>query len=417
MIRLALRNIIRNRWRSGLTVAGIAVAVAMLIWSESMFEAFIDVMVVSTTNQLGDIRLETEDHAKESTIYEAFFANDNLLADINEANGVRAAAPRLYSFGLLGNEKHSQAALIIGIDSKAETRVSDLHEKIIAGSFMPTDKKDPATIGKDIILGDALAKLLSVKVGDELVGFLQAANGSMSDDKMHVIGIVHTGISQLDRQAAWMRITDVAYLTALDGQVHEIIVRINKGDDLNKTAAALRQSIAKDNDEKIIVRTWEQLAPDLSQMMDVSRLSMWVLYGIVFFIAALGILNTQRMTALERKRELAVMMAVGATPQYMVILIVLETIILTGLGAIAGSLLGWGASAYHAHFGLNMAAFGSESYTYQGVEFTSHLYFVLKIEMIFKPALSILLVALLCALWPAITSARLHLSHTIAGRS
>jgi ABC-type lipoprotein release transport system permease subunit len=418
MIRLAVRNLARNRWRSGLTLGGVAVAVAMLVWSESMTEAFLDTMVQSMTTQLGDVRIESEAHAAESSLYDAFPVTDALLERVRKVPGVRAAAPRLETFGLIGHESHSQAALILGVDPEAEKTASDAERSIVSGTWLSRRGSAEGTpADNEVVLGESLAQLLSAKVGDELVVLLQAADGSMGDDRLRVVGLARTGTRELDRQAAWMRLSDVAFLAALDGKAHKIMVRLERGADLDTAAAALRGAVAGNPGPRLTVRTWEQLMPDLRQMIDLSRLTMLALYGIVFLIAALGILNAQRMTALERRRELAVMMAVGVTPQRMAGLVVLEAVVLTGLGAAVGALLGWGLATYHAHAGLDLAALGSQGFTYQGVAFSSRMYFVVRPAMVLDPALAVLVIGALCGLWPAFASARLELARTISGRT
>lgn len=417
MIRLALRNLTRNRWRSGLTLAGVAVAVAMLVWSDGLMEAFFSTMIESATaTQLGDVRIESQAHARDSSIYDAFPMSAALLDRVRGVPGVKAAAPRILTFGLLGHEARSQGALVLGVDPAAEAEAGKLARSVVEGRWLV-----PASAGKDkgrpIVLGQDLANLLAAKVGDQIVALLQAADGAMGDDRLHVVGIARTGTSELDRQAAWMRLSDVAYLAALEGQAHELVVRLERGTPLDRAATAIRSAIAGGPGPRLVARTWEQLAPDLRQIIDLSKLSMLLLYGIVYFIAALGIVNAQRMTALERKREFAVMMAVGVTPARLGGLLVIESVLLTSIGAVVGALLGWGASAYYAHAGLNLAALGSQGFSYGGVSFDSRIYFIVRPAMVVVPALAVLGVGALCGLWPALVSVRLKLASTISGRA
>jgi putative ABC transport system permease protein len=417
MIRLALRNLARNRWRSGLTLSGVAVAVAMLIWSDGLMEAFFDTMIESTTAiQLGDVRIESEAHAKEGSVYDSFSAPPALLERVRRVPEIRAVAPRLLTYGLLGHEARSQGALVLGVDPEAEARVGDVAKSVVAGAWLSPQGAAKGQ-SKEVVLGQDLANLLAARVGDKLVVLLQAADGGMGDDRLRVVGIARTGTSALDRQAAWMSIADVAYLAALDGDAHELVVRLERGANLDHAAAAIRSAISGIAGPKLVARTWEELSPDLRQIIDLSKLSMLALYAIVYFIAALGILNTQRMTALERKRELAVMMAVGVTPAHLGALVVIEAMLLTGIGAVAGALLGWAASAYYAHVGLNLAALGSQGFSYGGVSFHSRIFFVVRPAMIILPTLAVLAVGALCGLWPALSSARLKLASTISGRA
>jgi ABC-type lipoprotein release transport system permease subunit len=349
-------------------------------------------------------------------VYDAFPATSALLERVRRVPGVAAVAPRLLTYGLLGHEARSQGALVLGVDPEAEAKAGDVAKSVVAGAWLArTDvEKDRA---KQVVLGQDLANLLSAKVGDELVVLLQAADGGMGDDRLRVVGIVCTGSGDLDRQAAWMRLSDVAFLAALDGQAHELVIRLHRGAELDGAAAALRTAIAGSVGPKLVVRTWRELVPDLRQIIGVTKLSMIVLYLIVYFIAALGILNAQRMTAIERKREFAVMMAVGVTPARLGELVAVESVLLAGMGAILGVLLGVGVSAYHAHVGLNLAALGSHGFSYGGVKFRARIFFVVRPVMVFLPALTVLAVGVLCGLWPALSSARLKLASTISGRA
>jgi ABC-type lipoprotein release transport system permease subunit len=327
--------------------------------------------------------------------------------------GVRAVAPRLLSFGLLGHGAHSQGAVVLGVSPEAEAAASDVAKSLVAGVWLSSagGKRE-----RPVVLGQDLANLLAASVGDEIVVMLQAADGSMGDDRLRVIGIVRTGVSALDGQAAWMLLPDVAYLAALDGQAHELMIRLQRGVDLRRTTSAIRAVIAGTPGPPLVARSWEELAPDLRQIIDLSKLSMLVLYAIVYFIAALGILNAQRMTALERKREFAVMMAVGVTPARLGALVLTEAALLTGVGALVGALLGLGVTSYHARMGLDLAAFGSEGFSYAGVVFHSRIYFVVRPGMVVAPVIAVMVVGVLCGLWPALASIRLKLAGAISGR-
>ncbi|MBN2573640.1 MAG: ABC transporter permease [Deltaproteobacteria bacterium] len=416
MIRLALRNLARNRWRSGLTLGGVAVAVAMLIWSDGLMEAFLVTMTESATAmQLGDLRIESEAHAHDSSVYNAFTASPALLESVRRVPGVRTVAPRLLTFGLLGHKTRSQGALVLGVDPAIEAQASDVAKSVVAGTWL-SPRVTAGERERQVVLGQDLASLLAVKVGDDLVVMLQAADGTMGDDRLRLVGIARTGTSDLDRQAAWMRLGDVAYLAALEGQAHELVVRSERGVALDHVATGIRAVIAAGAGPKLVARTWKQLVPDLHQMIELSRNSMIVLYAIVYFIAALGILNAQRMSALERKREFAVMMSVGVTPARLGTLVIVESVLLASMGAVLGALLGWGLSAYHAHAGLDLAALGSQGFTFAGISFHSRIYFVLRPGMVVLPAVAVLGVGALCGLWPALASSRIKLASTISGR-
>lgn len=417
MIRLAARNLARNRWRSGLTVAGVAVAVAALVWSTVMLEAFLDLMVRSVAAvRVGDLRVESSAHAQDGSLFQAFPATEALIGRVRRAPGVRAVAPRLSAFGLLAREARSQPALVVGVAPAAEAAASEVARSVIAGTWLSSEGAGSAD-AREVVLGEDLARVLSVAVGDELVVMLPAADGSTGDDRLRVVGLARTGTSALDRGAAWMRLADVAGLVALDGQAHELMIRVARGVEPGAVAAGVRDALRGGEGPALVVRTWEELMPDFRQVVRLARVTVWVLFVIVYFVAVLGILNAQRMAALERRRELCVMMAVGVTPARLVGVIVLETALLLGLGVAAGALLGWGVSAWHAHAGLDLAALGLGSFSYGGAAIASRVYCEIRAPLIAGPPLTLLGLGSLCGLWPAIGSARLELMQALSGRA
>lgn len=416
MIRLALRNLARNRWRSGLTLGGVAVAVATLAWIQGFMEAIVNTTVAGTTSvQMGELSIESTAHAHDGSMDDTLPVRDGLLELVRGVPGVRAVAPRLLVFGLLAREGRSQSALVIGVDAASEAAASRVPESVVEGAWL--SRATAGSGARSVVLGEGLARLLAAKVGDELVALLHTADGSMGDDRLQVVGVARTGTSAIDRQAAWMGQDDLARLAALEGQAHTLMVRTERGVALAQVAVGLRSALAGRAGPALTVRTWQELAPDLHQLVGLLDATVALMYGLVFFVAALGILNAQRMNALERRRELAGMMALGATPARVAGLLMVETLLLTGLGAAAGLLLGWAAVAWHAHAGLDLAALGSESHTNMGVSFSSRMFFVLRPAMIARPALAVLLVGALSGLWPAVRSARLDLVRTISGRT
>ncbi|MFW6080147.1 MAG: FtsX-like permease family protein, partial [Gemmatimonadota bacterium] len=159
-------------------------------------------------------------------------------------------------------------------------------------------------------------------------------------------------------------------------------------------------------------------APDIRQMILMFRSSYAFMYFITYLVAAVGILNTARMSALERRREFGVMLAIGMRPRRMFRTLAAETAVLgllgAGLGALAGTLL----SAYHASAGLDLTLFTDQAaFSFMGVAFSERLHFILRVRHVVEPVVVMLGVALLSGLWPAVKAARIDPAPTIAGRT
>jgi len=428
MFRLALRNLLRNRWRSGLTLGGIILATGLTVWVQAFFGAYLGQMVDGMTGvQLGDMQVHTKAYVDEPSIYYGFDVAAEQLDELNGIEGVAGAAPRIHAFGLVGDERASVVAMVVGVDPTREPTVTTVQDKLTKGRWLSATPpkrltRDELDAGKksprEVIIGATMAKQLKVELGDSLVIFANAAGGFLGDDSLEVVGVFKSGNSDLDRMGAIMHIEDLAWLTALEGKAHEVALKFDKGVALEKVADAVRTTLPKPEvaDEEgtatLVGRTWKQIIPEVNQLVEVSSNSVWIMYLIIFLLAGLGILNTQRMSALERRREFGVLLAIGTTPGHMGRMVMAETITITMVGAILGAAAGMGLVYYHSVVGFDM---GTE-FSYGGVTFDSTFFFNVSADILVAPLSVLTVVGLLCGIWPAVSSARLNMVSAIAGR-
>lgn len=427
-VKLALRNLLRNRWRSTLTLAAVAVAVGLMVFTLGMYDGWIEEMVRGTTAvETGQIQVHTAEYVENARVYASFPGDSALIGLVQSVSGVTAISPRVKAYGLVGNEERSQVARILGVVPEAEGAATPIRDAVVGGRWLsPTPAPSPAP--REVVLGQALAQQLRVSPGDELVVFLEAADGSLGNELLQVTGIVRTGNTELDRLAAYMHLEDAQYLTALDGQIHELMLRTA---DLG-AARAIADSVALAigahlgapaegetvEVSTLVVQPWQEIVPWLNQMILLFRRSYAFMYLLIYLVAAVGILNTARMSALERRREFGVMLAIGMRPLRMFRTIVVETVALGTVGALIGATLGFFLSWYYATAGFNMRLFTDQAtFSYMGVAFSERIYFVLTPMTVIQPIVVMLAVAALSGLWPAVRAARIVPAPTIAGRT
>lgn len=427
-LKLGLRNLSRNRWRSGLTLAAVAVAVGLMVWSLSLYEGWIQAMVRGATSvETAQVQIHTAGYIDQPRAYRGFQLDTSDLASVRRVPGVVAASPRVELHGLVGNEQRSRVARILGVDPELERRTTPVADAVTEGRWLA--REPPAGSGpREVVLGSGVARQLQVKPGDELVTFMEAADGSLGNELLRVVGVVRTGNTGLDQRTVYLHLSDARSLGALDGEIHELAIRTEDLTRARESAAAVAGALSarvglpegegSPPGEELIVRPWQDVLPGVNQMIVIFRRSYWILYLLVYLLAAAGILNTQRMSALERRREFGVMMAIGMRPRRMFRTLVVESGVVGLLGALMGAAGGAALSWYHQVNGLDMSLFTDQAaFSYMGVAFTERIYFVLTPEIVVEPVLVMLGVALLSGLWPAVRSARIDPAPTIAGRT
>ncbi|MFO8174403.1 MAG: FtsX-like permease family protein, partial [Longimicrobiales bacterium] len=349
---------------------------------------------------------------------------------VRSVDEVVAVSPRISLFGLIGHEEKSQVARIMGVDPALEAETTPVAEGIQSGRWLATEPPEyPAP--REVVLGEGVARQLRVEVESELVVFFEAADGSLGNDLLRVVGVVRTGNSMVDRQTVYLHLEDTQYLGALEGQAHELTIKTDNLTRAVETAQALaetlgaRTSIPENVEDApdevknaLLVRPWQEILPSVNQMLVISRQSYFMTYILIYLVAAVGILNTQRMSAQERKREFGVLMAIGMRPRRMFRMIVTESLVLGTLGGIFGTLLGLAVTWYHSVSGLDLSIFTDQGgFTWMGVSFSGRIFAVLNPTIIFQPVVVMVAVAFLAGLWPALKSARIDPAPTIAGRN
>ena len=432
ILRLAARNLLRHRWRSSLTAGGIAVAVALLIFLSAWIASLTDQMAASATEAgSGHVRVEPAVGDARPALYDSFAISEDGLAAVKALPDVDRASPRLTSFALFGDEDQSQVVQLWGLDPRIEGEGSIFARSLAAGRWLsrePADYADP----REGVIGAGLAQLLGAEVGDVLVIFTQAADGSLGNDVVEIVGHVRTGRGDLDRGGLLMHIEDAQFLLALTGQAHEIVITTPDLGQVDRAASRLAAALpaalgveavyrapGPDAEDGVILQTWSELTPQLAQIIEFATGAWVVIYAFVFALAGVGIVNTQRMSVIERRREFGVVLAVGMSPPLLAGLIIAETVLLVLLGAISGVLLGTAAVLAGGRYGIDPSLFTSYEgeLSVLGVAFGEPMYTNLADANFVAPVAAMAALAFVFAIPAATGAMRLDPVRAISGRT
>ncbi|MBI3801612.1 MAG: ABC transporter permease, partial [Deltaproteobacteria bacterium] len=246
ILQIAWRNLWRNPQRTLITVAAIALGYATLLFFACLLEGMRQQMIENGTSfSLSHLQVHAASYSPDHSIYETLGGREGtdvngLLTAITADPRVRAASPRVYSYGLVSCGDHSAGTEILGVVPTQEQQLTALHTRIVTGSYLNEQ------IPKGIVLGNELAKAVGAEVGAEIVLIVQAANGSMGNDLYTVIGIFHSGLETLDRSLVLLSLSALQELLSLaPGRVHEVGVALSDAAQATEVAAALERQLGK----------------------------------------------------------------------------------------------------------------------------------------------------------------------------
>jgi ABC-type lipoprotein release transport system permease subunit len=201
----------------------------------------------------------------------------------------------------------------------------------------------------EIVIGSVLARNLKLELGDELTFLGSGRDGSFAAGVVTVVGIINSGISDLDRSLAQIPLGYFQSVFAMDEAVHSIVVNVGVLSRVDPVKTELTQLVGAGD---LVVLDWDELQPGLRQAIQADLFSAFVMYAVLIVLVAFSVLNTQLMSVLERTREFGVMMALGLRPGGLARLVLLETAVMSLLGLALGCLLGIAIAGYFQTYGL-----------------------------------------------------------------
>lgn len=394
ILRVAWRNLWRNRRRTAITVAAVSLNIMILITTYCLMDGFLNQTVRNATQLVtGEAQLHAPGYLADRSLYKTL-AHPRTVLKILRERAIDAAS-RTYGYGLMSQGTKSAGALLWGVEPILEKKAFNIAGHLAEGAFLGPSPH------MALVLGKKLARSLNARVGSELVVLVQAADGSLGNDLFTVAGILKSVNEGVDRSAAIMHQEDFRHLFVMLEGVHEIAVN-SKGRIPLYRLTEILSGLAPHAE----VKTWRQLMPTLSDMIQLSGASM-ALFGAVFFIAAgLGVMNTMLMATYERAHEFGLLKALGASPWRIVHEVAVEAWLLACVATVIGAVTGLGASYALEKFGLDTSRFAGET-AIAGIVFDPVWRAALSPGAVMQPVAIMWIVCVLAALYPAVISARL----------
>lgn len=392
-LRLALRNVLRQRRRAAFALVIIAGGIVSSMLAGGFIEWLLVNMRESTIHsQLGHIQIVRPRYFEVGIADPYSFLlprHSSAEALIRQDPDVVTATPRLSFTGLASRGDATISFVGDGIDPRGEKQLSQAI-RIIDGQPLSAD--DPA----GIILGEGLAANLGAKVGDSLVLLAKSASGSLNGADVHVRGIFASTTKTYDDSALRAPIGLARKLVKVDGATSWVVLL---KDTLRTphTLAALRQRLDPKEFELV---PWYDLADFYNKTVTLFLRQVRVVELLIAIIIVLSITNTLSMAVVERTGEIGTAMAIGVRRSVILRQFVLEGLILGLIGGSVGTAVGWTLAKLISAVGIPMPAPPGLAHGFNaGILVTP--------ELVFDAWLLAVVTTLLASLFPAWKASRM----------
>jgi lipoprotein-releasing system permease protein len=280
-----------------------------------------------------------------------------LLEEIKDTPGVVAASPAVYLEGMLVNRSNTIGAVFRGIDPDSEAEITSLPDLIIEGDFTfrpkdytgvvrdgegPVSSLDDADTVHGVVLGKELAYELAAVVGDEVVLVMPTGEWDPLTPippkmkKLQITGIVSTGMYEYDAQLAYIDIELAQEFMNIGDKVTVIEARVQDPFAAAEVADALNEKLGG----AYHARDWSAMNERLFAALEMEKFAMFLVVIIVVLVAAFNVVSNLIMLAVEKTKDIGVMLSFGVKPGQVGGVFLTVGLVLGGLGTAMGGALG-----------------------------------------------------------------------------
>lgn len=395
LIKIAFRNIFRNKRRSFLTIGAVFISVAITTFFISIFDGMYEMMIRNTVSSIGHIQIVHKTYYEKEKTMPLKYKIDNyseLKKKLYEIDGVEKVAGRIMLGGMLGKEDLDEIAGGFAIETDVDTNMFNIKKNIIEGRMPHRDSME-------VLLGDKLAKRLRVKVGDEIVIVGKTVYNSLGGMALKVCGITRFSVERMNN-VFFIPLKVAQRSLYMEDAVSRIVIEVKHSRDVEKIKEKVKNLI--DNDDYLVLSYLDNEA--LKSMITYLRVASFFELLIVFIIAIFGIFNTMFTSVFERTPEIGLLSSMGLTRYKIQFLFLSESGVIGVIGSVFGIMLGSVAAYYFATKGFNMG----DAATNIGMDWDRVLYAEFSFTQILKTFLLGFIVSIIAGIIPAIKASRLE---------
>ena len=336
LIKLAWRNIFRNKRRTLIAATAIGIGLAALIFVDALMIGMSENMVRTATGSfLGDAQMHREGFREAQEVSLTIQALNEVTENLAKETVVEHFTQRTLTSGMITSPANVSAILLVGVHPPTEKFLSQIDDAITEGVYFEGDNN------RDIVIGAELAEILEIGLGDRVVMTVaQAESGDLSQEMFRISGIYNFAGQEMNSGMAFVRIEKAQEMLAIGREVHEIAIKFTAIAYAQDPTLPFWETYSQHGNE---VLSWTELMSQLTVILEMTKYSKYIMGVILFFVVIFGIINTLFMSLYERMFEFGVLRAVGTRPFGMARVILFEAgalaVVSIGLGMVLGFLV------------------------------------------------------------------------------
>ncbi|MBL7128917.1 MAG: ABC transporter permease [Ignavibacteria bacterium] len=347
LLKLAWRNIWRNKRHSAIVVGSVIVGVIAVILMDGLTSGMLYQMLF---NQISSSVSHIQIHKKgfnDNKVVQSFMPDYYKAEDVVKENtSVQSYSKKVVSFGLLSSASSSSGVFINGINPSGEEKVTKIKNSIVEGSYLTGNKRE-------IVIGKDLADKLNSKLGDKVVILTNTPDGTISSDVFRIVGTYETFSSAFDKAFIYIPLENAQQMLNIGDNIHELAIITKDYGQVDK----VKEQIASQLSDEYEVLSYEDMLPMLLVQIDLYKQSMFITDVIIGLALIFGIINVMLMAVFERIQEFGVLMSIGMKNSKLFLMIIIEALIIGIIGTVVGIVIGIIIEIPLSYIGIDLSLF------------------------------------------------------------
>lgn len=337
ILKIAWRNIWRNKRRTMITVASIMFALFFAIIMRGFQKgSYAKMKENAIESYSGYLQIQQKGYWDDKNINNSLTIDEQIINELEDDPRVKVIIPRLESFALASSGESTKGAVVMGIDPDKEDQMTQIKSYLQAGEFINSEDKS-------ILVAEGMAKFLNVKVNDTLVLFSSGYHGASAAGLYPVKGILKLPTPEMNRSTVYLPIKETQYLFSAEERMTALVFDLYNLDDLPEVERDVRNKL---DSEAYEVMGWEEMNKELLQMIETDNAGGVIMIAILYMVIAFGIFGTVLMMTNERIREFSVMVSIGMQKSKLAKVVITELFFLTAMAVLAGIIISLPAMFY-----------------------------------------------------------------------
>jgi lipoprotein-releasing system permease protein len=342
---LALKLLLERKRQTVISFLGVSIGVSAFVVMSSLMLGFQSYFIQQVIDLEPHIRIKPKERAEDrlrqdfSVVLgakpkeeEKILGWRDLMQGLDRHPEVVGSAPRLVSRGIVQYGTKEKPVNLLGIDPAREPKASIIERFLVYKNLKSLENRRDG-----VILGVLVAKSLGIKeLGGKVV--ITTPNGTSST--FRVIDIFDSGITNLDDTRVYMHINTLQSILGKERQINEIVIKLKDPERAERLAKVFGAGLNYE------VESWQRAYRNFLSIFKIQNIITYLIVFAILLVSAFGIFNIIMMTVLEKKRDIAILMAMGYSRRDVLLVFLVQGVFVGLVGAVLGSIIGYGLQEY-----------------------------------------------------------------------